>query len=254
MFSRFCSESAGISARVEGCDEVKIVLSPSSRSVPCDADSAGKGDGEIGSVIASLAANSSNAFCKRVGNIRPRFCALRRIPRAALALKKNLWGTGLSNTSDNEQTTAALGDSEKLAVKDTPANPIPAFDHENALDFCKVSSVVRTEKSGNILKQEPSGSKLLQESRKLVKESCTRPGESCPFPCNRDILAWDSGTDEINPRQVRISATRMDFGNCVSSTARQNGSFSTCHTVSIPASSNPLSNPPIPANNDPCVT
>jgi hypothetical protein len=234
-----------------GCDEVKIVLSPSSRSVPCDSDSAGEGDGEIGSVVASLAANSSSAFCKRVGNIRPRFCALRSIPRAALALKKNLWGTGLSKTSDNEQTSATLGDSEKLAVKDTPANPIPAFDHENALDFCKVSSVVRTEKSGNILKQEPSGSKLAQESRKLVKESCTRPGESCPLPCNGNVLAWDSGTDEINPRQVSISAARVAFGNCVFRTAMQNGSFSTCHTVSMPAFSSPLSKPPMPEKSDP---
>jgi len=144
-----------------------------------------------------------------------------------------------------------LGDSEKLAVKDTPANPIPAFDHENALDFCKVSAVVRTEKSGNILEQEPSGSKLSQESRKLVKESCTCPGESSPLPRNGDILAWDSGTDEINPRQIRISLTRFACGNCVFSTAMQNGSFSTCHTVSMPASSNPLSNPPIPEKSDP---
>ncbi len=77
-----------------------------------------------------------------MGNSLPRFSALRRIPLAAFGLKKNLCGTRLSKTSDNEHTTAALGDSEKLAVEHTPANPIPAFDHENAEDFRKVSSSV----------------------------------------------------------------------------------------------------------------
>jgi len=68
--------------------------------------------------------------------------ALRSTPAAARELKKNLCGTWLSKTSDNEETAAALGDSEKLAVEHTPANPIPALDHENTLDFCKVSSTV----------------------------------------------------------------------------------------------------------------
>ena len=135
-------------ARSESCDEVEVVLSSSPRRVASD----------------------SNAACKRGGNVRPRFFARRKIPEAAFALKKNLCGAWLSKTSDNEQTAAALGDSEKLAVKHTPLNPIPALDHEKPEDFRKVSSVVTTEKSGNILEEEPSGSKLVQDSRKLVNE------------------------------------------------------------------------------------
>jgi hypothetical protein len=85
-----------------------------------------------------LCKTSSN----RVGNVLPRFAARLRIPCAALGLKKNLGGTWPSKTSDNEHSTATLGDSEISAVEHTPLNPIPAFDHENAEDFRKVSSTV----------------------------------------------------------------------------------------------------------------
>ena len=75
------------------------------------------------------------------GNFRPRLFARLRIPVAALFFKKNLSGTWSSKTSDNVHSTAALGDSEMLAVKHTPRYPIPALDHENPLDLRKVSSV-----------------------------------------------------------------------------------------------------------------
>ena len=47
--------------------------------------------------------------------------------------------------SDNEHSTASLGDSEISAVEHTPRKPIPAFDHENAEDFREVSPLVATE-------------------------------------------------------------------------------------------------------------
>jgi hypothetical protein len=87
-------------------------------------------------------ANDVSALSSFGGSSRSRFFDRRRIPCAARGLKKNLGGTWLSKTSDKEQTAAALGDSEKLAVKHTPANPIPALNHENSEDFRKVSSAV----------------------------------------------------------------------------------------------------------------
>ena len=101
----------------------------------------------------------------------PRLLARLRIPVAARVFKKNLSGALGSKISDNVQTAATLGDSEKLAVEHTPRYPIPALDHENPLDLCKVSASVATEKSGNILEDKPSGSKLLQDSCKLEKEA-----------------------------------------------------------------------------------
>jgi|SRR5882724_10956872 len=116
--------------------------------VLADATSIGGGVGKphadnvIFSVGVIAVARADKASANRMGNSLPRFLALRKIPAAAFGLKKYLCGTWLSKTSNNEHATATLGDSEKLAVKHAPANPIPALDHENAQDFRKVSSTV----------------------------------------------------------------------------------------------------------------
>src|SRR5690606_39916886 len=58
----------------------------------------------------------------------PRFAARRRMPRQAVALKKNRCGAApLSKVSDNEHTTASLGHSEVLSVKNSVREPIPEF-------------------------------------------------------------------------------------------------------------------------------
>jgi hypothetical protein len=225
------SHSVGVSRRTDIVgDEIEIVFASTAGRVGAGMAAAGQGGGDedirraavsiarvdlfsvaggnrSGDVIAvptlSVAiASASNACCKREGNVRPPFSALRRIPDAALGLKKNLGGTWLSKTSDKEHATAALGDSEKSRVEHTPLNPIPAVDHENAEDFCKVSSTVRTEKSGNILENKPRGSQLLQDSRKLVKEPSTFSSEPGAFSGDADILAGDAGADDVHSPQM----------------------------------------------------
>ena len=164
---------------------------------------------------------ASRARRKCIGNVLPRFLARRRIPRAAVGLKKNRGGAWGSKTSDNEQTVAALGDSEKLAVKHTPRHPIPAGDHENAQDFRKVSSLVTTEKSGNILENKPSGSKLAQDSRKVVKEARALPREARAEARDTNILAGDARGDEVNGRKVVPAA----FSDVVKSLGVREASF-----------------------------
>ena len=165
------------------------------------------GDERIGVFVMPLEASSCNASRNVIGSSRPLACALRRIPAAARGVKKNLCEAWLSKTSDNEHSAASLGDSEKLAVEHTPRNPIPALDHENAEHFRKVSAAVATEKSGNILEDKPSGSKLAQDSRKLIKEASALPGETGPFAGNRDILAGDARRDATD----RFEILRSNF-------------------------------------------
>jgi hypothetical protein len=51
----------------------------------------------------------------------PRFSARRSIPAHAIELKKNRCGIEVvSSTCDNEHTTASLGHSEILGIKDSP--------------------------------------------------------------------------------------------------------------------------------------
>jgi hypothetical protein len=58
----------------------------------------------------------------------PRLAARRRIPAQAVALKKYRGGSApVSKTSDNEDATAPLWNSEVLSVKNSVGEPIPEF-------------------------------------------------------------------------------------------------------------------------------
>jgi hypothetical protein len=79
--------------------------------------------------VARKAAALVSADRKAVGNSLPRFSARRRMPLQAVALKKYRCGTSpVSSTSDNEDATAALWNSEELSVKHSVSEPIPEFN------------------------------------------------------------------------------------------------------------------------------
>ena len=61
----------------------------------------------------------------------PRLAARRRIPAQAVALKKYRCGSApVSKTSDNEDATAPLWNSEVLSVKNPVSEPIPELPQE----------------------------------------------------------------------------------------------------------------------------
>src|SRR3990167_2680256 len=65
-------------------------------------------------------ATAVRASAKCGGNVRPRAAARRRIPRQAVALKKDRCGTSpVSKMSDKEDATPALGYSKVLSVQDS---------------------------------------------------------------------------------------------------------------------------------------
>jgi hypothetical protein len=83
-----------------------------------------------------------NASSNCAGNSRPRFAARRRIPAQAFALKKYRSGTSpVTKISDNEDTTASLGNSEVLSVQDSVGPPVPEFS-QRPKDGAKVPSFV----------------------------------------------------------------------------------------------------------------
>jgi hypothetical protein len=88
-------------------------------------------------------ATAFSADVRGVGNFVPLFSLRRKMPRQALALKKNRCGASpISKASDNEHAAASLGHSEVLSVKHSVGEPIPEFDQapENGT---KVPSSVR---------------------------------------------------------------------------------------------------------------
>jgi hypothetical protein len=68
-----------------------------------------------------------SACCKAAGNVRPRLAARRRIPAAAFGESEYVGDICLCRTADKEHATAALGDSEILAVQHAPADSRPAL-------------------------------------------------------------------------------------------------------------------------------
>jgi len=109
-------------------------------------------------------ATAKSAANNGSGNCFPLFSARRRIPAQAFGLKKNLCGRGpVSKVSDNEHTTASLGHSEVLSVKDSVCEPIPEFSHRPE-EGTKVPSTIATEDTRHVFPYEPSGLKVVKNA------------------------------------------------------------------------------------------
>jgi hypothetical protein len=153
-----------------------------------------------GSAVRSgIVAAASSASLKRAGNTRPRRSARRRIPAQALALKKYRGGTlaESSSTSDNEQTLAALGQSEELSVKHSPGEPIPELCQPPEEGAQRPSSV-RLQNTGDVLPDEPAGANSVSQPKKLERERATRAAQSCAEPCDAEVLAGGSAAEKID--------------------------------------------------------
>ena len=113
---------------------------------------------------ASLTATLQSADNNGSGSFRPRFAALRRIPRHAIGVKKYFCGTGpVSKTSDNEDTLATLGDAEVLSVQHSPCHAIPEFI-QGLDDGKEVSSAIDREKTRYVFADEPSRESFSQQT------------------------------------------------------------------------------------------
>lgn len=76
----------------------------------------------------SCAASPRSAESSASGSTRSRRSARRKIPDAAFGLKQYFRRSGaVSKMSDNDDTTASLGDSEVLSVQHSVGEAIPAF-------------------------------------------------------------------------------------------------------------------------------
>jgi predicted phage gp36 major capsid-like protein len=118
--------------------------------------------------------------------------ARRRIPRAALGLKKYLDRSGwVSKTSGNEDTTAALGDSEELSVQHSPANAIPEVS-QGPDDGSHVPSVVGRQETGDVLKNEPAWAHLVGQPHDLPEQPRACASQARAASRHRDVLARET--------------------------------------------------------------
>lgn len=158
-------------------------------------------------------ARISNDRLKEGGRFLPIWSVLRRIPVAALGLKKYLCGTfWVSIHGNNVDTSPLLGDSEEFAVKHTPSHAIPEFIQRLEYD-CEVASSMAREKPVDVFEDNASGQASSNEAHKVVKEARLLPSKPRSRPHSRqtDVLARESCRPNIGIRDVCVNELRDVF-------------------------------------------
>src|SRR5215217_3586309 len=106
------------------------------------------------------------------------------MPRHAVALKKYRCGTSpVSKTSDNEDATAALWNSEVLSVKNSVGEPIPEFPQPSE-QGAKIFSAVTGQDAGDVLPYQPFGAIFVSNGKIGKHEIATRVIQSFSKSCD----------------------------------------------------------------------
>ena len=99
--------------------------------------------------------------------------------------------------SDNEHSTAALGNSEESSVENPPCEAIPEVA-QRAENDGKVSSVGRGEEPRDVLNEEPSWAKLICDPGEHEEEAGAFPCKAAPLACDAEVLAGEAAAEKIN--------------------------------------------------------
>lgn len=125
------------------------------------------------------------------------------MPLAARADSEYLAGTlcggsriSVSDGSDDEHTPAALRHSEETAVDNPPAHAIPEVGQRSKHDS-EVPTAVAGEETWNVLDENPSGSKSVDDPGELEEQAGAFPGEPAAASSNGEVLARESSAEEI---------------------------------------------------------
>ena len=155
-------------------------------------------DQSVGFFGSIWSAALSSACLKGAGNALPLFSARRRMPRQAVALKKNRGGTSpVSKISDNEHATAALWNSEVLSVENAVGEPIPEFCHPSE-DGSKVPSSVRRQDTGDVLPYQPSGPCAISKAEIFEGQVATVVSQSASKAGDAERLAGGASDKKVN--------------------------------------------------------
>ncbi|GHD80399.1 hypothetical protein GCM10007394_11710 [Salinibacterium amurskyense] len=124
----------------------------------------------MGKFFDESALRISNADRKGGNRFLPIRSALLRIPVAAFGLKKyRCGGRRVSKISDDEDSTAALGDPEVSTVKNSPRHAIPELG-QRSNDESEISSLVGREETRNVFDNDSFGATLFKKPSKLEEE------------------------------------------------------------------------------------
>jgi hypothetical protein len=182
----------------------------------------GLGAGVSGASFSRLE-SSDSTVCNASGNSRPLFSERRKIPAAALGLKKNLSGTVSNSTSANdEDASPPLGHSEVSAVQHSPREVVkPELGQRREYDG-EISSTVAGKKSGNVLNEDPSSvpNKVIGDSGELEEQAGSLAGESCSSTGNGDVLAGEASAEEVNRSDISKGVKTAIHGDTAGAQSR----------------------------------
>jgi hypothetical protein len=102
--------------------------------------------------------------------------------------------------SDSEDSTASLGDSEELSVKNAPRDMIPAFIlfPENGLE---VSSFVTGKRAGHVFPDKPARLNLTKKSE-ILEDEARSSIQSFAASCDAERLAGGAADHKVNCSMV----------------------------------------------------
>jgi hypothetical protein len=173
-------------------------------------------------------ATARSAVISDAGKARSRLAARRRIPAAAFGLKQYLSRCGpVSKTSDNDDATAPLRDSEVLSVQNSVGDPIPEFSQRpedgahcppvefhapagaagsspnnvrvgasGAADSESRAGADRRQEARDVLQEEPPGPKIGSEANDLPEESRACATQAETTSRQADVLTGPASGDE----------------------------------------------------------
>jgi hypothetical protein len=160
------------------------------------------------------AANASNASRRGGGSALPRTRARLKIPLAARAESAYRSLTVISKTSDNEHSTAALGNSEVSSIDHPPGAAIPDFGQRCEKDS-KVSAFGRGEEPHDIFKDNPSWPKLICDPCELKEETGALTLEACSLAGNAEVLAGESSAEKVDGFGFSVDGANVIEDGCV---------------------------------------
>jgi hypothetical protein len=162
-------------------------------------------DDEVGVELRSpsgpVVATADSACLRCGGSSRPLLSARRKIPAAALRLKKYLGATLSSSTSAKDENSApSLGHSEVSAVQDSPGEVVKPELGQRRENDGKIPSALGGKESGYVLNEDiPSGLyKLICDPRELKEETAAGSIESGSFAGDAEVLTGEPSAEEIN--------------------------------------------------------
>jgi hypothetical protein len=126
------------------------------------------------------------------------------MPEQAFGESKYFGSGDASRMSDNEETTAALRNSEPLAVQNSPGDAIPELN-KGADNGAEIPSSAGGEQTRYILPDNPGGAELSDEPVELPPERATVASQAAALACNAVILARESPTENINGNKLGSS-------------------------------------------------